>query len=314
MRGWRGAAGSDRRRAGAEQSLAEFTGERVIPGQVDADLLNEHLARYAFAAPAGARQARARCRLRRRIRLGGTGRNRRSRWWAWIIAAEAVAFAREHYRLPQSAISRRRPCTALPHPDASFDLVVAFEVIEHLEDWREFLVEVRRVLAPSGPVHRLHAEQALLRGDRAAARAQSVSRARIRIRRSSAPSCRPSSRTSRCFWRITWRASSSSPCEAGGPAEVRVRRRRDAARGIALLRGRLRASAADRQSDLRLCAAHGQRAARARDAHRAARRRAATARTSGWKRPSRISRTLDQSCIGNCTAELEESNQWAADG
>src|SRR5438046_2659887 len=31
-------------------SLAEFTGERVIPGQVDADLLNEHVARYAFAA------------------------------------------------------------------------------------------------------------------------------------------------------------------------------------------------------------------------------------------------------------------------
>src|SRR5256885_15469926 len=30
-------------------SLAEFTGERVIPGQVDADLLNEHFARYAFA-------------------------------------------------------------------------------------------------------------------------------------------------------------------------------------------------------------------------------------------------------------------------
>ena len=29
--------------------MAEFTGERVIPGQVDADLLNEHLARYAFA-------------------------------------------------------------------------------------------------------------------------------------------------------------------------------------------------------------------------------------------------------------------------
>ena len=31
-------------------SLAEFTGERVIPGQVDVDLLNEHLARYTFAA------------------------------------------------------------------------------------------------------------------------------------------------------------------------------------------------------------------------------------------------------------------------
>ena len=30
--------------------MSEFTGERVIPGLVDADLLNEHLARYAFAA------------------------------------------------------------------------------------------------------------------------------------------------------------------------------------------------------------------------------------------------------------------------
>ena len=30
--------------------MAEFTGERLIPGQVDVDLLNEHMARYAFAA------------------------------------------------------------------------------------------------------------------------------------------------------------------------------------------------------------------------------------------------------------------------
>src|SRR5581483_7063214 len=30
--------------------LHEFTGERVIPGLVDADLFNEHLSRYRFAA------------------------------------------------------------------------------------------------------------------------------------------------------------------------------------------------------------------------------------------------------------------------
>ena len=29
--------------------MAEFTGERLIPGQVDVDLLNEHMARYTFA-------------------------------------------------------------------------------------------------------------------------------------------------------------------------------------------------------------------------------------------------------------------------
>jgi len=40
--------------------------------------------------------------------------------------------------------------TELPFEDASFDLVVAFEVIEHLENWRGFLEESRRVLAASG--------------------------------------------------------------------------------------------------------------------------------------------------------------------
>jgi hypothetical protein len=29
--------------------LVEFTGERVIPGQVNDDLWSEHVARYAFA-------------------------------------------------------------------------------------------------------------------------------------------------------------------------------------------------------------------------------------------------------------------------
>jgi SAM-dependent methyltransferase len=37
-------------RPSVEKALAEFTGERVIPGQVDVDLLNEHMARYTFAA------------------------------------------------------------------------------------------------------------------------------------------------------------------------------------------------------------------------------------------------------------------------
>ena len=39
--------------------MAEFTGERLIPGQVDIDLLNEHVARYADSlAPESASRAR----------------------------------------------------------------------------------------------------------------------------------------------------------------------------------------------------------------------------------------------------------------
>jgi SAM-dependent methyltransferase len=131
-----------------EAMSVEFTGERVIPGQVDADLLNEHLARYAFAA----RLARG-----KRVLDAGCGAGYGAAELAKSalsvvgadIAAEAVGFAREHYRLPYLAFEQAS-CTALPHPDAAFDLVVAFEVIEHLPQWRDFLREVRRVLAPTG--------------------------------------------------------------------------------------------------------------------------------------------------------------------
>jgi SAM-dependent methyltransferase len=128
--------------------LAEFTGERVIPGEVDVDLLNEHLARYAFAA----RLARG-----KRVLDAGCGAGYGSAELAQAAlsvvgvdrAVEAIDFARAAYRLPNLRFERAS-CTALPHPDGAFDLVVAFEVIEHLEDWREFLGEARRVLAPTG--------------------------------------------------------------------------------------------------------------------------------------------------------------------
>jgi SAM-dependent methyltransferase len=128
--------------------LVEFTGERVIPGQVDPDLMNEHLARYAFAA----RLARGKQVLDAGCGTGyGSGELAKAA--AWVVgvdqSADAVLFARENYRLPNLRFVQGS-VTSLPHPDSSFDLVVAFEVIEHLERWREFLLEVRRVLVPSG--------------------------------------------------------------------------------------------------------------------------------------------------------------------
>ena len=128
--------------------MAEFTGERLIPGQVDVDLLNEHLARYAFAARLahGKRTLDAGCGA-------GYGSAELAAHADSVtgadVAAEATEFARAHYRLPNLAFEQAS-CDQLPHPDACFDLVVAFEVIEHLERWREFLLEARRVLAPGG--------------------------------------------------------------------------------------------------------------------------------------------------------------------
>ena len=128
--------------------MVEFTGERLIPGQVSDDLLNEHRARYVFAA---------RLAVARHVLDAGCGAGYGSAELAHRAAsvigadtaADAIAFARENYRLPNLNFERAS-CDALPHPDGSFDLVVAFEVIEHLESWREFLLEVRRVLSPHG--------------------------------------------------------------------------------------------------------------------------------------------------------------------
>ncbi len=128
--------------------MAEFTGERLIPGEVDIDLLNEHMARYHFAV----RLARA-----KRVLDAGCGAGYGSAELANVaesvfaidIAPEAVEYARAHYPIPNLAFEQAS-CTALPYADGAFDLVVAFEVIEHLENWRDFLREVRRVLAPAG--------------------------------------------------------------------------------------------------------------------------------------------------------------------
>jgi len=128
--------------------LAEFTGERLIPGQVDVDLLNEHMARYTFAV----RLARG----KRVLDLGcgaGYGAAELARVADRVtgvdVAPDAVEYARAQYTGENLAFEEGS-ATHLTYADGSFDLVVAFEMIEHLEDWRGFLTEARRVLAASG--------------------------------------------------------------------------------------------------------------------------------------------------------------------
>ncbi len=128
--------------------MSEFTGERVIPGQVEPDLWNEHLARYRFAARLS--------RNRRVLDLAcGTayGSAELARHSAFVVAldcdAEAIEYGRRHYPTANLAFLRAS-AAQVPLPDAAFDVVVAFELIEHLDDWDRLLGESRRLLAADG--------------------------------------------------------------------------------------------------------------------------------------------------------------------
>ncbi len=125
-----------------------FTGERFVPG-TRGEIWVEHWHRYHFAAQfaKGLRVVDAACGE-------GYGSALLARTAASVmgadISAEAIAHARAAYGGTPNLAFVEAPCAKLPLPDASVDLFVSFETIEHIAGQEEFLDEVARVLAPDG--------------------------------------------------------------------------------------------------------------------------------------------------------------------
>ncbi len=123
------------------------TGERMLPSMRGTIVL-EHLHRYAIAADlAGGRDVLD-------IASGeGYGSHllaAKARSVIGVdISPEAVRDARARY-VRANLEFLEGCCTAIPLPDASVDMVVSFETIEHIGEHERFLAEVARVLRKDG--------------------------------------------------------------------------------------------------------------------------------------------------------------------
>jgi len=125
-----------------------FTGERFVPGAAG-EIWYEHWHRYHFVAPlvAGRDVLDIACGE-------GYGSALMARHAARVtggdISPTAIAHARTHYAGRANLDFREADCAALPFADGSFDVVVSFETLEHIEAQEAFLGEIRRVLRPGG--------------------------------------------------------------------------------------------------------------------------------------------------------------------
>ena len=126
-----------------------FTGERFLPACAG-EIAYEHWHRYAFARryAEGRRVLDAACGEGYGTALLGTNA-------AEAVGVDIDAGSIRHAQSTYGSSTIRfveGSCTALPLPDASFDVVVSFETIEHLDasDQPPMLAEFARVLKPAG--------------------------------------------------------------------------------------------------------------------------------------------------------------------
>jgi SAM-dependent methyltransferase len=127
-----------------------FTGERFVPS-CSGEIAYEHWHRYAFARrfAAGKRVLDAACGE-------GYGTALLGAVAASVVGVDIDMATIDHARVTYGEGNRLRfvaaSCSGLPLPSASFDVVVSFETIEHLEAAQQpdMLSEFARVLAPDG--------------------------------------------------------------------------------------------------------------------------------------------------------------------
>jgi ubiquinone/menaquinone biosynthesis C-methylase UbiE len=127
----------------------EFTGERVVPGKTPQTIYDEHIYRYIFAAGLAGNKIVLDVACGTGYGAGYMAGNA-SKVVGADISLEAVDYARERHSEDNKASFVCADAIRLPFADGAFDMVVSFETVEHIRQYRKFLAECRRVLKENG--------------------------------------------------------------------------------------------------------------------------------------------------------------------
>jgi SAM-dependent methyltransferase len=122
--------------------------ERIVPDQTEAGIVALHLKRYEFARPyaEGKDVLDAGCG----VGYGTAFLAERARRAVGVdLSADAIGYARRRYGV-HNVRDEVGDLLALPFADGSFDVVCAFETIEHLSQPGDFVAEAARVLRSGG--------------------------------------------------------------------------------------------------------------------------------------------------------------------
>jgi SAM-dependent methyltransferase len=128
--------------------MMHYSGERMIPAQADGATFWEHITRYRFAASfvQGKRVLDIACgEGYGAAALSAAGAQQ-------LIGVDVDADTCEHARQTYRVDARQGSAEDIPLADASVDVIVSFETIEHLSSPHRFLEECHRVLAPGGQI------------------------------------------------------------------------------------------------------------------------------------------------------------------
>lgn len=128
----------------------DFTGERYVPGQGGAQISYEHLHRYHFASRWAAGKDVLDAATGTGYGAAMLGKTAR-RVWGVDIDAASVKHARRSCMAPNLEFLLA-DATCLPVRTRAVDVVVAFEVLEHVERQEALVAELARVVRPDGVV------------------------------------------------------------------------------------------------------------------------------------------------------------------